>query len=491
MEEHNVVEKTVDCISEQVLKLEILGENNEVNRNDTNENGDQQQECEKCSSAEETEEFKNNALKYIRENYDEIEKHGTFDEEKVKQETLFSSRDLHEDISNHAESEKKETLVNTENGSDSKISTSSDDSNKKGSASSVDDENKLENLIQPEDLVLKDHFKIPNEALIDKIVRQAEFYFSDFNILKNNFLLKHVRRNKEGYVSLKLVASFRKIKSMTKDWRIVAYSLESSKLLELNVEKTKIRRIEPIPKLEETNLGKTIIVFNLPFQNPNSVELKEMFSKFGNVLHAEIMTPKSENYNTYHKRCRYYNQEIASMVFASVEFEKFEDALSALKDEESHLPKENKMNVVPLMPQIYRTKARNSRSNQYGQFSRRGSGRFKSRHDFQGHQMSNIVPFDDGRYGRPPISEKYYRRFYRSYNPHKIVHSSRSSSEIPEKVSRDAYIAQNDDARSGSFIRSRQLKMNNSMNISKPFVPRQPRYPDGTFGFRETYFDGR
>ena len=52
---------------------------------------------------------------------------------------------------------------------------------------------------------------IPDEELKAKITKQVEFYLSDANILKDTFLLKHVRRNKEGYVSLKLIASFRKV----------------------------------------------------------------------------------------------------------------------------------------------------------------------------------------------------------------------------------------------------------------------------------------
>ena len=58
----------------------------------------------------------------------------------------------------------------------------------------------------------------PSEDLIHKIVDQVEFYFSDDNILKDAFLLKHVRRNKQGFVSLKLITSFKRIKSLTKVW---------------------------------------------------------------------------------------------------------------------------------------------------------------------------------------------------------------------------------------------------------------------------------
>jgi la-related protein 6 len=50
---------------------------------------------------------------------------------------------------------------------------------------------------------------------------QVEFYFSDANITKDKFLLKHVKRNKEGFVSLKLISSFKRVKHLTKDWRQV------------------------------------------------------------------------------------------------------------------------------------------------------------------------------------------------------------------------------------------------------------------------------
>ena len=55
-----------------------------------------------------------------------------------------------------------------------------------------------------------------------------EFYFSDANITRDKFLLKHVRRNKEGFVSLKLVASFKRVKHLTKDWRQASFSALSN-----------------------------------------------------------------------------------------------------------------------------------------------------------------------------------------------------------------------------------------------------------------------
>merc|ERR1719242_1689054 len=78
-------------------------------------------------------------------------------------------------------------------------------------------------------------FSEPDEELCEKITTQVEFYFSDANITKDKFLLKHVKRNKEGFVSLKLISSFKRVKHLTKDWRQVAFAIKKcSKRLEVN-----------------------------------------------------------------------------------------------------------------------------------------------------------------------------------------------------------------------------------------------------------------
>jgi len=46
-----------------------------------------------------------------------------------------------------------------------------------------------------------------------QIVEQVEYYFSDAHILKDAFLLKHARRNRDGFISLKLITSFKKVVS--------------------------------------------------------------------------------------------------------------------------------------------------------------------------------------------------------------------------------------------------------------------------------------
>ena len=69
------------------------------------------------------------------------------------------------------------------------------------------------------------------QDLCEKIVAQVEFYFGDANITKDKFLLKHVKRNKEGFVSLKLISSFKRVKHLTKDWRQVGIKYLNQKLI--------------------------------------------------------------------------------------------------------------------------------------------------------------------------------------------------------------------------------------------------------------------
>lgn len=55
----------------------------------------------------------------------------------------------------------------------------------------------------------------PDPELIHKLVVQIEFYLSDENLEHDAFLLKHVRRNKLGFVSVKLLTSFKKVRIRT------------------------------------------------------------------------------------------------------------------------------------------------------------------------------------------------------------------------------------------------------------------------------------
>ena len=56
------------------------------------------------------------------------------------------------------------------------------------------------------------NWREPDRSLVAEMVNLLDQYFSDENLQKDKFLLKHVRRNRAGFVSVKLLTSFKKLK---------------------------------------------------------------------------------------------------------------------------------------------------------------------------------------------------------------------------------------------------------------------------------------
>lgn len=126
----------------------------------------------------------------------------------------------------------------------------------------------------------------------EKIVEQVEFYFSDANITKDKFLLKHIWRNKQGYVSIKLITSFKRVKQLTKDWQVVARVLvNSSRQLEVNEAGTKVRRKEPIPRPDKNSANRSVVITNFAQHEPGLDEVKGMMSPYGTVVLVRFFRP--------------------------------------------------------------------------------------------------------------------------------------------------------------------------------------------------------
>ncbi|CAG2224209.1 LARP6 [Mytilus edulis] len=196
-------------------------------------------------------------------------------------------------------------------------------SEEEGGSRNASDENDRSKSPEPE-------FIAPDDELRDKIVKQVEFYFSDANILKDAFLLKHVRRNKQGYVSIKLITSFKKMKSLTKDYRVVAYSLRLSDKLDVNEEGRKVRRKDPLPEYDETIPSRSIVVVNLPMENPTIENVAEVFSKCGEVSLIRILRPGKTIPQDVKKHANKH-PEIGTTTCAVIEFEKHEHAKLAVE----------------------------------------------------------------------------------------------------------------------------------------------------------------
>ncbi|XP_056134799.1 la-related protein 6a [Lampris incognitus] len=115
----------------------------------------------------------------------------------------------------------------------------------------------------------------PDQELVQKLVAQIEYYLSDENLEHDPFLLKHIRRNKLGFVSVKLLTSFKKVKHLTRDWRTTAYALKHSTFLELNDEGRKVRRRSTVPVFAIESLPTRMLLLSDLQRSPELAALKE------------------------------------------------------------------------------------------------------------------------------------------------------------------------------------------------------------------------
>ncbi|NXK13434.1 LARP6 protein, partial [Herpetotheres cachinnans] len=175
----------------------------------------------------------------------------------------------------------------------------------------------------------------PDPQLVRRIVSQVEFYLSDENLAKDAFLLKHVQKNKMGFVSIKLLTSFKKVKYLTRDWRLTLYALQFSELLEVNKEGTKVRRRVPIPEsLLSIPPSKLLLAWELlpqeqdvlPLLQKNFLEtITRMFSPFGAIASIRILRPGRKLPSDVRKYTSRF-PELLSKCCALVEYESLESA---------------------------------------------------------------------------------------------------------------------------------------------------------------------
>ncbi|CAM4732806.1 unnamed protein product [Leuciscus chuanchicus] len=185
----------------------------------------------------------------------------------------------------------------------------------------------------------------PNDDLTQKITAQLENYLSDENLSEDAFLLKHIQRNKMGYVSLKLLTSFKKIRDLTRDWRTTLAASRTSPQLEVNEMGTKVRRRTPVPDwLLCIPTSKLLLAWNfLDGVGPVKDELNgspggeqlgimeaamRMFSPYGTISSLRILRPGKE-IPAELKRYTKKHLELGRKVCVVVEYEYLEGARKA------------------------------------------------------------------------------------------------------------------------------------------------------------------
>jgi hypothetical protein len=121
------------------------------------------------------------------------------------------------------------------------------------------------------------------DALKAKVKKQIEFYFSDSNFPNDNFLKTKSTEHELGFIPISVIATFKRVQSLSDNVGVIAESLQDSDVVELNEDKTMIKRKHPVPE----GLDKTFVqrsVYFSKFEKEVTIdELEEALAEFGKV----------------------------------------------------------------------------------------------------------------------------------------------------------------------------------------------------------------
>ncbi|KAH6813384.1 hypothetical protein C2S51_022402, partial [Perilla frutescens var. frutescens] len=100
---------------------------------------------------------------------------------------------------------------------------------------------------QPKEVALSEDLKL-------KIIKQAEYMFSDMSMLANEALVKHVNKDPEGYVPINFVSTLKKLKSLNVNNQMVAQALRTSSKLIVSSDGKKVKRKHSFTEKEKEEL---------------------------------------------------------------------------------------------------------------------------------------------------------------------------------------------------------------------------------------------
>ncbi|XP_025073495.1 la-related protein 6 isoform X3 [Pogonomyrmex barbatus] len=332
-------------------------------------------------------------------------------------------------------------------------------------------------------------FAMPNDELADKICAQVEYYFSDENIIKDAFLLKHVKRNKEGYVSLKLISSFKKVKHLSRDWRVVGAALTKSKKLEINSQGTKLRRINPLPLFDQTAPSRTILAIRLPIEKLTVESVAEIFKPCGEIALIRVLKPgrpiPPEVRQAIAKRPDLSSIEECAMI-------EFTDSASAriatqmalgdAKVFELRHSTEKKRKHQPMKKSTINRVARedNHNSSSCPSGSEPEDGRIRHKKSFQGYPMCHTYPFQGASMECRGNCYIGNRRGSTDYKP--LLRRLSTCNRIDFDTNIRTSTLCSSSSEQNVFHRSRSNSII-AMTHAPENVTRMPSGPDGTRGF--------
>ena len=143
-----------------------------------------------------------------------------------------------------------------------------------------------------EDQEVTNNGPISREERVAAVKEMLEIYFSDNYLTRDIFLLKHFRRSKEGWISLKFMAAYKRIKRITKCLEEVKEAAVASPLLQISNDGNKVRRLAPMPAcIDEYIPTRMTLVGELPQHLRNLTALSKYIASYGAITSIQLLRP--------------------------------------------------------------------------------------------------------------------------------------------------------------------------------------------------------
>nr|VDD30390.1 unnamed protein product [Brassica oleracea] len=158
----------------------------------------------------------------------------------------------------------------------------------------------------------------------DVVVVVVEYYFSDENLPTDKFLLNAMKKNKKGFVPISTIATFHKMKKLTRDHAFIVSALKESSFLVVSSDEKKVKRRSPLPEVRDPKIF-TVLVENLP-EDHSDENIRAIFGKAGSIKSVSICDPNAVEESE--KGCK-KDKFIRTRLHAFVEYESVEAAEKA------------------------------------------------------------------------------------------------------------------------------------------------------------------
>lgn len=219
--------------------------------------------------------------------------------------------------------------------------------------------------IPPPKISQKISFTPVNADIANQVRAVCELCFSNNGLSKEPYLVRQLGRSAKGYISIKLIASMKKVRKITRNLQVVVEALRNSEMFEVSDDGNKARRKEVLPDaLMKPRIIATVLAICVNEQEAEIDRLSSIFKKFGTIQQMRVVRP-DRKLPTYLQGYATQVPELGKEICAIVEYDSEEAAMAACR----HYHMDNVfsgMRVALLGPRIKR--------NLYGSLRRNSNG---------------------------------------------------------------------------------------------------------------------